>query len=173
MAPYFVHLLQASQLVDLDPMKLKPTWTNRRIGEDRIAKRLDRFVLVERMLSMDLMIKQWVDSIGDSDHMPICLEILRKPKNPASLFKLCVAWIINEDVLSLIQSNWIPYIVDEGSQVVAHLAQNMAHVKTTLKSWANTKKYLDDQAIIQIEAGIAEIQNVEGVDSLHRMKKKS
>ena len=84
---------------------------------------------------------------------------------------MCVAWIINEDVLSLIQNNWIPYIADEGSQVVAHFAQNMAHVKTTLKSWANTKKYLDDQAIIQIEAGLAESQNDEGDGFLTQAKK--
>ena len=71
---FFDNLLQKIQMVDLDPQKLKPTWTNRITGEDMIAKILDIFLLVENMLERDLMFRQWVDSGTDLDHMPICLE---------------------------------------------------------------------------------------------------
>ena len=69
-------------MVDLDPQKLKPSWTNRRSGEDNIAKRLDRLLLVEKLLEKDLMFRKWVDLGVDSDHMRICLEFLKKPKKP-------------------------------------------------------------------------------------------
>ena len=87
------------------------------------------------------MIKQWVDSRGASDHFPICLEILRNPKTPFSHFKLCATCLKNEDVIGLIQNDWIPYIVDEGSHVATHFVQNMARVNTAREK---TKKYLDD-----------------------------
>ena len=74
-APYFSNLLMDSKLIDLDPQLLNPTWSNRRVGEERIAKRLDRFLLLEDLLEEDLMFKQWVDSGVDFDHPPIFLEI--------------------------------------------------------------------------------------------------
>ena len=117
--------------MDLDPIEFKPTWKNRRTGEYRIEKRLDRFLLEERLLTLDPMIKQWVDYGGDTYHLSICPKNLRNPKNPASPFKLCAAWIKNEDVLRLIQDSWIPYIADEGSHAAIHISQNMARVKNS------------------------------------------
>ena len=80
-------------MVDLDPQKLKPTWTNRRYGEDRIVERNDRFLMDESLMGRDLMFKQWMDSRAESDHMPICLKILRNPKKPTNPFKFFVAWL--------------------------------------------------------------------------------
>ena len=93
LASFFSNLLQNIKMVDLDPQKLKPTWTNRRTGEDRIAKRPDRFLLVESLLGRDLMFKQWMDSGANSDNMPIFLESLNNPKNPSIPFKFCSAWL--------------------------------------------------------------------------------
>ena len=109
-----------SKLIDLDPQILKPTWSNRRVGEERIAKRLDRFLLSEDLLEEDFMLKQWVDSGADSDHLPICLEIKKQPKNLASPFKLCSSWLKNEEVVQLIHSNWIPYQDDNGTRASIH-----------------------------------------------------
>ena len=75
LASYFSNLLLELKLIDLDPHNLKPTWTNRRVGEERIAKRLDRFMITEDLLEEEFMSKQWVDSRANSDHLPICLEI--------------------------------------------------------------------------------------------------
>ena len=38
------HLIQRD-LIELDPIKLNPTWRNKGVGEDKIAKRLDRFLI--------------------------------------------------------------------------------------------------------------------------------
>ena len=43
LAKFFINLLQNIKMVDLDPQKIKQTWTNRRSGEDRIAKSLTNF----------------------------------------------------------------------------------------------------------------------------------
>ena len=93
-----------SKLIDLDLQPLKPTWSNRCLGEERIAKRLDRFLISEDLLEIDLMFKHWVDSGVDSDHLPICLEIRKQSKKFASPFKLSSAWLKNEEVVRLIKS---------------------------------------------------------------------
>ena len=78
LASYFSNL--HLKLIDLDPQNLKPTWTNRWVGEERIAKRLNRFMITEDLLEEDFMFKQWVDSGADFDHLPICLELRNNQK---------------------------------------------------------------------------------------------
>ena len=72
---YFVHLLHDSQFMDLDPIKLKPTWANKITGDNIIAKCIDRFLIAERLLNKNIMIRKWVDLGGEYDHLPIFLEI--------------------------------------------------------------------------------------------------
>ena len=48
------------------------------------------------------MLKQWVETRGDSDHLPIFAKILRNPANLASPFKFCKASLKNEEVTRLI-----------------------------------------------------------------------
>ena len=47
LSDFFKSHLTQLDLFDLDPIKLNPTWRNGRVGEDRIAKRLDRFLVRE------------------------------------------------------------------------------------------------------------------------------
>ena len=57
LAPYFSNLLLELKLIDLDPQNLKPTWTNRWVGEERIAKRLEIFLMTEDILEEEFMFK--------------------------------------------------------------------------------------------------------------------
>ena len=61
LASYFNNLLMDSKLINVDPQPLKLTWSSRCLGEERIAKRLDRFLISEELLETDLMFNQWVD----------------------------------------------------------------------------------------------------------------
>ena len=108
------------------------------------------------------MFKQWVDLRANSDHLPICLEIRKQPKKPASPFKLCSAWLKNEEVVQLIHSNWIPYQVDNGTRASIHFTQNLIRIKKLLKEWETNKKFQYYQHIIQIEQDLKELQNKEG-----------
>ena len=108
------------------------------------------------------MFKQCVDSGVDSDHLPICLEIWKQPKKPAGPFKLCSAWLKNDEVVQLIHSNWIPYQEDHGTRAAIHFTQNLLRIKKLLKEWAANKKLQDEQHIIQIEQDLKELQNKEG-----------
>jgi hypothetical protein len=47
---YFSQLFQKGGMVDAAPVKLLPTWRNGRRGQDYIAKRLDRFLIDEKLM---------------------------------------------------------------------------------------------------------------------------
>ena len=50
LASYFSNLMMESKLVDVDPQILKPTWSNKWVGEERIVKILDISMLSEYLL---------------------------------------------------------------------------------------------------------------------------
>ena len=132
------------------------------MGEEIIAKRLDRFLITEDLQEEDFMFKQWVDLGVDLDHLPNCLEIWKHPKKSANPFKLCSTWLKNEEVIQIIHSNWLPYQAGNGTRATVHFTQNLLRIKKLLKEWAANKKNQDDQAIIQIEEDLKELQNKEG-----------
>jgi exonuclease III len=65
---YFTQKLVDCNLLDIEPVKLKPTWRNNRVGEDSVAKRLDRFLLTDTLLENPIHLKQWIGFGGISDH---------------------------------------------------------------------------------------------------------
>ena len=59
---YFTHYLDSFGLLDLYPVKLQTTWQNLRIGDARVAKRLDHFLLMEDPVDSLGLARQWVVS---------------------------------------------------------------------------------------------------------------
>ena len=49
-ARLFINLLEVTILVDVEPLEIKPTWTNNQVGINGVAKRLDKFILDEELL---------------------------------------------------------------------------------------------------------------------------
>jgi hypothetical protein len=84
---FFKHILEEKGLSDLDPIKLMPTWRNKRIGERQGEKRIDRFLLSDKLMDKSLHFRQWIGEGGDSNHFPIFLEVAGGSKKPASPFK--------------------------------------------------------------------------------------
>ena len=75
LSAFFVVMFDSKELVDLQPMKLTPTWRNNRCGEQAISKRLDIFLILENLLSGSLIVKTWAEVGGLSDHLPILLQL--------------------------------------------------------------------------------------------------
>ena len=57
---FFLQRLVEKNLLDIEPVKLKPTWSNNRGGEARVAKRLDRFLVAEQLVDRFFLVRQWV-----------------------------------------------------------------------------------------------------------------
>jgi hypothetical protein len=50
MEGFFIHWIVSHQLVDLEPPKVSQTWRNGHKGDDLVAKRLDMFLIADKML---------------------------------------------------------------------------------------------------------------------------
>ena len=87
-------------LVDIEPSKLLPTWSNRRSSLDRICKRKDRFLVSEDLMEKNFRFHQWVGHGGDSNHYPMMLLIKNGERKPHCMFKFNANWL-NESFVSL------------------------------------------------------------------------
>eukprot|EP00253_Pinus_taeda_P030772 PITA_30772 len=107
LSDFFHKALLDKNLIDPSPIKLKPTWRNRRSGEDWIAKRLDCFLLSEGLISKIPLFRQWVEEVGNSDPFPIFLELSFPPPKPPAPFKFNSSWLQYPSFNNLFKNTWI------------------------------------------------------------------
>jgi exonuclease III len=84
---FFSHWISAHNLVDLESPKISQTWTNGRKGGDLVAKRMDSFLVAENMSTNLWIIKSSMTIGGNSDHMPILLNISKGVSKPLTPLK--------------------------------------------------------------------------------------
>eukprot|EP00253_Pinus_taeda_P029650 PITA_29650 len=104
---FFLNMLSSNNLLDINLLKLKPTWRNRRIGEARVAKRLYRFLTNEELAAKIPMFRQWIEEGGLSDHFPIFLELSSPPPKSPAPFKFNSSWIQEESFINLFKQSWV------------------------------------------------------------------
>jgi len=61
---FFQNILVRKRLIDFDPVKIVPTWRNKRVGEERVSKRVDIFFVSECLLERDLQFNNRLDLEG-------------------------------------------------------------------------------------------------------------
>jgi hypothetical protein len=66
-------MLKHHGLLDIEPIKLSPTWWNKRLGNDR-DKRLENFIFSKRIINGHIHIRKWVGFGNEFDHFPFFLE---------------------------------------------------------------------------------------------------
>ena len=62
LGPYFRHMFEQKGLVDVAPVKIMPTWRNKRSGDQEVSKRLDRFLVLELLIGSNLILKASVET---------------------------------------------------------------------------------------------------------------
>ena len=55
---FFMDVVDQRGLIDVVPLKLNPTWRNRRCGEEHIAKRMDKFLVTKHLVSLINFVRQ-------------------------------------------------------------------------------------------------------------------
>jgi hypothetical protein len=68
---YFIQRMDETSLINLEHNKGSPTWRNKRIVVDSIAKMINIFILSKGFVNDQYKIRQWVGFDGDSNHFPI------------------------------------------------------------------------------------------------------
>eukprot|EP00253_Pinus_taeda_P025512 PITA_25512 len=161
LAEFFLNLFSENNLIDPAPVKLKPTWRNRRVGGDRIAKRLDRFLVLEPLLSRVPMIRQWVKEIGNSNHFPIFLEMTYPPPKPPAPFKFNPAWLQDPSFCKLFNDTWIHQGHNIGVDKSFLFMENLKRLKKATISWAKDKKLKQSEEMSRIREELKHMESME------------
>eukprot|EP00253_Pinus_taeda_P011302 PITA_11302 len=159
---FFIQFLKDHNLIDPSPISLTPTWRNRRTEEDRIAKRLDRFLISEGLIRLVPLFRQWVEAIGNSDHFPIFLDLSFPPPKPPAPFKFNSSWLEEPSFNSLFKSTWICANRNATESKSYLFMENLKRLKTATKSWEKERQKKQNEELIKISE---ELKSLESMDS--------
>eukprot|EP00253_Pinus_taeda_P030442 PITA_30442 len=159
LADFFLKSLQTHNLIDVNIIKAKPTWRNRRTGEERIAKRLDRFLINESLASYIPLFRQWVGEGGNSDHFPIFLEFSKTPPKPASPFKFNATWLQEDSFLQLFRNTWRHPGSSPPENKGAHFMKNLNRLKRATIEWAANRKRKSNANLARIDEALSALED--------------
>jgi hypothetical protein len=83
-----------------------PTWRNGRQGQDAIARRLDRCLVVESLLLDSGYYRSWVELPFVSDLAPVLLQLFLPPAFKVFPFKFNEQWLGDKDFAVLVERVW-------------------------------------------------------------------
>jgi exonuclease III len=140
MNSFFSQLIQEEGLVDVEPVKLLPTWRNGRGDQDYIAKRLDHFLINEELALSGLRYRSWVGNIKISDHMPMIFHLEQEKEKYNYPFKFNYVWLDEPDFVNLVRSTWNKLLVTEDFNPMDSLVQKLKLLKSVVIKWERNKK---------------------------------
>ena len=127
-----------------------------------MAKRMDWFLVVEKVVDRHHFIKQWVGCGGKLDHLTIFLELKNGPVKQPSSLKFNKTWLNDDYFLSLIFSKWILFDIDSRRTATLQFAANIHNLKDVIKDWLVEKRRREDREQKQVEKELYEILDKEG-----------
>lgn len=136
LSEFFLNAFSSHNMIEANMIKLNPTWRNRRTGEDKIAKRLDRFFLSEDLASRILVFRQWVGEGGNSDHFPVLLKLVKPPLKPTTPFKFNASCMQQESFKILFNESWQHPSRDTMEDKSFLFMENMKRLKKAMVVWA-------------------------------------
>jgi hypothetical protein len=125
------------ELEDIKPTTGKFTWSNKRIGLDHIAARLDRFLVQSSFLTYGLMVTSKILPNYTSDHKPILLELSLDGNLGPIPFRFSSLWIHQEGFQDVVSEAWNRQV--QGSPFFVW-EEKMRRLKRELKQWAKRLK---------------------------------
>lgn len=149
---FFAHKLEGAGLIDVNPIRLGPTWRNKRMGEDYIAKRLDHFLISSSLVEEPLLFRQWTGTRGESYHFLIFLELAGATKKLAIPFKFNSTWLKEESFQKLVQEVWVPLVPIE--RATLQFVRNLKELKIATKAWEKQRKQQLDADLVETEADL-------------------
>eukprot|EP00253_Pinus_taeda_P008165 PITA_08165 len=142
LSDFFSNLLNSHNLLDVNLIKAKPTWRNRRTGEGRVAKRLDRFLINEDLMRDIPMIRKW---IGEGETQII---------SPFS-------W----------RDTWRHVGNAQIENKGAHLGENLRRLKKATIEWAKARKKTQNENLSLIDQALRELEEPEADGYLNQESK--
>jgi hypothetical protein len=148
---YFSQLIQVEGLVDVEPLKLLPTWRNGRGGQDYIAKRLDHFFISEDLALSGIRYRTWVCNSNISDHMPVILHLEQEIGKVCYPFKFNSVWLEEPEFVNLVRENWNGLLGNEILNPMDALVKKLKLLKSLVINWERKKKLEAKEELVKIE----------------------
>eukprot|EP00253_Pinus_taeda_P001985 PITA_01985 len=141
-------------LEDIKSSAGKYTWSNKRLGPNHIAARLDRFLVQTSFLASGLMASSKILPNCSFDHKPISLELSKDGFLGPIPFRFSPLWIQPEGFHEVVSEVWNRHVL--GSPFFVW-EEKLCALKKRLKEWAKTlktpaakrKEALDNLAALQ------------------------
>ena len=155
LAAYFRTLFGKSNLVDVQPAELVPTWRDRRTGTQNIQKRLDRMYVSEALLVDSVRYRSWVIHPFFSDHAPIIFQLEHGDIPIAFPFKFNHAVLSEATVGEIVRMEWrsVPGSGVLGAQ--RRLSLKLNKLKNRIISWTTKKKINETRILKSLEEQIS------------------
>lgn len=118
--------------------------------DDKVAKRLDRFLVSETMIEDDVRIYQWVSWREESDIFHVVLELAPTYVKPPNAFKFNPSWL-DEDFVKMVKEQWIPCDGSLRDSTTLYFEHNLEKVKHIAINWALLKRLKEDKALSKVE----------------------
>jgi hypothetical protein len=93
-------------LIDIKLAKVVPTWRNGRIGQGEVARRLDRFMSIEDLLTDIGLYRSSVEFPFISDHVPVLLQLELPPAYKIYPFKFNAQWLNDKYFVNIFIKVW-------------------------------------------------------------------
>jgi hypothetical protein len=102
---FFLSLIEKENVLYILPTNISLTWRNKRVGEERVEKILDRFLISKKLMGTWIWIRQWAGVGGEPNHSPIFLEMAVGLRKLASSFNFNSKWLKEEIFISLVKEH--------------------------------------------------------------------
>lgn len=153
LADFFAQLIVDSDLVDVQPHKLVPTWTNDRFGCDGVHKRLDRFLVKSDLLGIFQKHRFWVFNYKFSDHWPIILQLDELGHNQDFPFKFNSSWLGDDSFCCMVRDFWLSCDVSD-SNPIQNFCHKLKGLKEAVSKWIRDKKKADKMELSLLEKNL-------------------
>jgi hypothetical protein len=154
---FFKGLFDSNHLIDVRPSRLTPTWRNGRSGSAEIARRLDRFLVAENILSTSGFPASWVEFPFVSDHAPILLRLRLPALHLSPPFKFNHGWLSSEAYSDLVHGVWSdPCFLSEANPQ-RRLVWKLSTLKSKSKAWFHELKKQQFSNLHRLESEISQI----------------
>jgi hypothetical protein len=137
---FFLTSNEKEEIVRHPPINIGSTWRNKRVGDHRVEKRINCFLVIEKMMEVCTQIRQWVGYGGEYYHSPIFLEIAIGIRKPAIPFKFNSKWLKEESFLSLVKEHQLPFDANSGVPTGVQFVTNLKRVKQATRDWSHAKR---------------------------------
>jgi len=154
---YFKSLLKDSDLIDLCPIDIGPTWRNGRTSGQGISKRLDRFLMASHLAQVFNRFRVWHVDSWLSDHIPVCLQIDWGQDKISYPFKYNHHWYDNNEFQQLVRSFWLRDHGISDWSPMDRFSEKLRLLKCEVKLWARERKKQDEKELCSIEDDMANI----------------